>query len=106
MSEEISERLVEIERKVTGLVEVCAAVADDILRVCFVLDEGRRAGSLPPLPWDIATALVEMHHAMRAANEGMKDEEGTPATVRVEELRKQIRELRETYAASLEKGGP
>jgi hypothetical protein len=104
MSDEIQERLSEVERKANGLVDVCAAVADDTLRMCFVLDELHRAGFLPELPWNVATVLVELHHAMRAANEGLEDEEGIPASQRVEELRKEILELRRAYAATV-KGG-
>lgn len=104
MSDEILERLSEVEKKTDGLVEVCAAVADDTLRMCFVLDELHRAGVLPELPWNVATILVELHHAMLAAKEGREDEAGIPASQRVEELRKKILELRRAYAATV-KGG-
>jgi hypothetical protein len=101
MSDEILERLSEAERKTDNLVDVCAAVADDTLRMCFVLDELHRAGAIPELPWKTATVLVELHHAMLAANDGMEDGAGTPASQRVEELRKEILELRRAYAASV-----
>lgn len=90
-------RISELERKVTTLTEVCAAVADDTLRVCFVFDEMARVGLLPALPWDVATALVELHHAMQAAKEGLTDGSGVLASQRVEELKADVARLRDEY---------
>jgi len=90
-------RLDELERKVTTLTEVCGAVADDTLRVCFVFDEMARVGLLPALPWDVATALVELHHAMQAAKEGLTDEAGVLATQRVDEIKADVTRLRDEY---------
>lgn len=92
-----SERLNELERKVAGLTEVCAAVADETLRVCFVFDEMARVGLLPTLPWNVATALVELHHAMQAAKEGLTDGTGVLASQRVDELKAEVARLRDEY---------
>lgn len=90
-------RLNDLERKVASLQEVCAAVADDTLRVCFVFDEMARVGLLPALPWDVATGLVELHHAMQAAKEGLTDGAGVLASQRVEELKADVARLRDEY---------
>lgn len=93
------DRLGEVERKVDALVKVYAAIADDTLRVCFVIDEIYRVGRGEPLPWDIAAAQVELHHAQRAAAEGKQDEGGIPAVQRVADMKKEIERLREDYRA-------
>lgn len=90
-------RLNDLERRVTALTEVCAAVADDTLRVCFVFDEMARVGLLPALPWDVATGLVELHHAMQAAKEGLTDGAGVLASQRVDELKADVSRLRDEY---------
>jgi uncharacterized protein YceH (UPF0502 family) len=94
---DLETRLDDLERKVEGLMEVVAATADDTLRVCFVLDELCREGRLPPLPWDVATALVELHHATQAMKSAMVDGGGTLASQRVEELKAEVSTLRETW---------
>jgi hypothetical protein len=104
MTDALEARLTEVERKVDNLVEVCSAVADDTLRVCFILDELHRVGSAPPLPWPVATALVELHHAMQAEKDGMKDAEGVEASQRVVQLKQEVLRLREEYQQSLKRG--
>lgn len=101
----LEDRFDELDEKLNRVVEVCGAVADDTLRMYFVLDELNRAAQLPELPWEAATARVELHHAMRAAKEEKTDGEGVPATRRVEELKKTVQDLREVYVASLKVGG-
>lgn len=93
----VEDRLSDLERKVDGLLEVCAAVADDTLRVCFVLDELSQEGKLPTLPWDVATALVELHHATQAAKSSLVDGSGVLSSQRVEELKAHLTALREQY---------
>lgn len=90
-------RLDDAERRIENLVEVCGAIADDTLRVCFVMDELHRAGQMPVLPWEVATAMVELHHAMQAAKNGMVSDGGTDPKQRVEELRAEVVKLREQY---------
>lgn len=97
----VEARLTEVERKVESLVEVCAAVADDTLRMCLALDELHRVGKLPAVPWDVATAQVELHHAIQAAKQDLTDAQGVAASKRVEELRLEVARLREVYRASL-----
>lgn len=101
----IEDRLFELERRTQSLVEVCAAVADDTLRMCFILDELHRVGKMPPMPWDVATALVELHHAISAAKDDLKDEDGVTAAQRVEELKGDVTRLRSAYKESLMEGG-
>lgn len=100
------DRIEALERKVDGLTEVCAAVADDTLRVCFVFDEMARVGLLPTLPWEVATALVELHHAMQAEKASMVDGSGVLAAQRVEELKVQVTRLREEYQKTWNRTGP
>jgi predicted AAA+ superfamily ATPase len=93
----VKARLDETERRVENLVEVCGAIADDTLRVCFVLDELHRAGQIPVLPWDVATAMVELHHAIQALKGGMDGEGGVDPKQRVEDLKAEVVKLREEY---------
>jgi hypothetical protein len=102
----MDKRLREVERKVDTLVKVYSAIADDTLRVCFVIDEIHRVGRGEPLPWDIATAHVELHHAQRAAAEGKQDEGGVPAAQRVEDIKREIERLRDEYRAMVRGGTP
>lgn len=100
----LESRLTEVERRVQNLVEVCSAVADDTLRMCFVLDELTRAGRLPMLPWEVATMLVELHHAMQAAKEDLTEKDGETAAQKVEALKAEVMRLRELYRTSLQLG--
>ncbi len=100
----LESRLTEVERRVQNLVEVCSAVADDTLRVCFVLDELTRAGQLPNLPWNVATMLVELHHAMQAQKDGMTDGGGGSVAQRVEDIKAEVLRLRSEYQASFQLG--
>lgn len=104
MSEDMGDRLTEVERRVQNLVEVCAAVADDTLRMCFVLDELALAGHLPTLPWETATMLVELHHAMLAAKEKLTEKDGETAAKKVEAIKAEVLRLREHYQTSLKLG--
>lgn len=98
----LEDRLDEVERQIGALVGVCSAVADDTLRMCFVLDEMSHAGHLPMVPWDVATMLVELHHAQSAAKNGLKDADGVSAEQRMAEIRATIVRLRADYTKSLE----
>jgi len=100
----LESRLTEVERRVQNLVEVCSAVADDTLRMCFVLDELTRVGRLPTLPWDVATMLVELHHAMQAAKDELTEKDGETAAQKVEALKAEVTRLRELYRTSLQLG--
>lgn len=104
MSNDVEARLTEVERRVQNLVEVCAAVADDTLRMCFVLDELARANLLPSLPWEVATMLVELHHAMLATKEELTEKDGETASQKVEAIKAEVRRLREHYQTSLKLG--
>lgn len=101
MRDDVRERLTDLEQKVSGVVEVCAAVADDTLRMCFVLDELQRAGQLPPLPWEVATMLVELHHAVQAQNNGMKTAGEEPIEQRIAAIKAEVKRLRDEYQTSL-----
>lgn len=101
MTNSVESRIIEIENKVSNLVEVCAAVADDTLRMCFVLDELKRAGQLAPLPWEVATLLVELHHAIEAQKRGATPEGGEDLSKRVEAIKSEVKKLREEYLFSL-----
>lgn len=101
VDDQLNERLAEVERKVDNLVSVCSAVADDTLRMCFILDELNRAGVMPTLPWDLATILVELHHAMQAEKNGDNDLDGTPMANRIADLKREILFLRDEYQRSL-----
>lgn len=94
-------RFAALEQRVQNLVEVCAAVADDTLRVCFVMDELTRAGQLPNLPWETATMLVELHHAMQAAKDGLTEGGGESAAQKVEAIKSEVLRLRAVYRASI-----
>jgi hypothetical protein len=99
--ENLEARLAEVERKVDNLVSVCQAVADDTLRICFILDELYRVGAVPTPPWNVATAMVELHHAQQAQKSGDTDAGGMPIAERIAELKQEILFLREDYHRSV-----
>jgi hypothetical protein len=102
MTDEVLDRLAEVERKVDSLVDVCSAVADDTLRMCLALDETAKALGLPGVPWDLATKMVDFHHAQRAAREGLKSQDGVSPEQQMEKLKQEILQLREAYRASFQ----
>lgn len=88
-----------LSEKVTGIAQVCAAVADDMLRACFVLDEMSNAGLIPsPLPWGLGTKLVELQHALQAQANRDQTENGDPIEKRVDQLRIEVAKLRKELA--------
>ena len=97
-----------MNQQLQDVMEVCAAVADDTLRMCLVLNEMARVGLLPILPWDVATAQVELHHAQQAAKEGLSDGDAVLASQRVEDLKAEVTRLQEVYRQQWIKkeGGP
>ena len=99
---EVSNRLAENERQVRSLVEVCAAVADDTLRMCLALDEMRRVGASPPVPWAVATALVDLHHAMQAQQNDLTASNGADVQSQIDHLKSEISRLRREYQQDLE----
>jgi len=106
MTSDFESRLSEAERGIRSLVGVCSAVADDTLRVCFILDELSRAKVLPILPWGVATNLVELHHATQALKQGSVDSVGEDITKRIKNLQDTVTALREDYRKVLKGEGP
>lgn len=95
----LSNRIDSLEEKLSGIAQVCAAVADDMLRACFVLEEMSNAGLLPnPLPWTLGTHLVELQHALQAKQNQETTENGEPIDQRIERLREEITNLRRELA--------
>jgi hypothetical protein len=95
----ISDRVDILDEKVLGIAQVCAAVADDMLRACFVLEEMSNAGLLPnPLPWNLGTRLVELQHALQAQSSQEKTENGEPIEQRVQRLKEEVTQLRRELA--------
>lgn len=103
MTPQLEDRLLEIGRKIESITEVCAAVSDDTLRMCFALDELHRVGALPPVPWQIATAMVELHHAKQAEKHGLDDSTGESVAQRIEKLQTEIDHLRRVFAQSVQR---
>lgn len=95
----LSDRLDSMESQIAGIAQVCAAVADDMLRACFVLEEMSSAGLLPhPLPWTLGTHLVELQHALQAQQNRETTENGEPIDQRIERLQAEITKLRRELA--------
>ena len=68
--EKVTARVTSLETKVSKMTEVVAAATDDVLRVCTALEELSQAGRISPLPWNLATLMVEIHHARYAKEQG------------------------------------
>jgi len=95
----LANRLDSVEEKLSGIAQVCAAVADDMLRTCFVLEEMSNAGLLPnPLPWNLGTRLVELQHALQAKQNQETTEYGEPIDRRIERLKEEVTHLRRELA--------
>ncbi len=90
----IEERLDELERNVHSVAEVVAGTADDTLRVCIAMEELSNAGAIPEIPWDLATAMVELHHARFAKDNGGESTTDVPLEAQIEQIEARITELR------------
>jgi len=90
------ERLTKLEADVKVVATVASAAVDDTLRVCLVIQELSDGGYLPELPWDLATALVDLQHAKQAQAHGTVAK-GPPIEVRITELELRVRELRAAF---------
>lgn len=55
-------RLSLMEARIEAIAQVVQSVANDTLRVCSALKEMEDAGTITPVPWALATALVDYHH--------------------------------------------
>jgi hypothetical protein len=63
------------------------------------LEELSRVGLLPnPLPWKLATVLVELQHAIKAKEDGDRTESGEPIEARVQDLYNEVAVLRADLA--------
>lgn len=92
----LEDRVKKLESDLKVVASVTAAVVDDNLRACLVLQELSKGGYLPDLPWDLATRLVDLHYAKQVqAHGGVK--EGTPIEVKIAELEVQVQSLREAF---------
>ena len=91
----ILSKLDEHERKIHNIAETVAAVADDTLRVCILLEELSNAGKIPSLPWPLATMLVEVHHAKNAKDRGDVLEGNVPLDEHIRGLLERVSRLRE-----------
>jgi len=56
-------RLSLMEDRLEAMGQVVQSVANDTLRVCSALQEMVEIGRIPEVPWDLASLLVEFHHA-------------------------------------------
>ena len=95
----LSDRVDYLDDKIVGIAQVCAAVADDMLRACFVMEEMSNAGLLPnPLPWNLGTRLVELQHALQAQSNRETTENGEPIEQRIQRLKDEVSQLRRELA--------
>jgi hypothetical protein len=95
------ERLSELERQHRSFARVLSAVADDTLRVCVLVEELSTSGHLPPLPWRLATAIVDLHHALLAKkNQETMQDSGVTLEGHISALQENIRNLREELGRS------
>lgn len=92
------DRILDLEGRVKDLHKVVAATADDTLRVCILLQELSNSGVLPVLPWRLATAIVDLHHAQLAFESGeIPETEGVKIQDRLEDLKSQVTALRREW---------
>lgn len=93
---QIESRIAGLESQVQTMAMVVAATADDTLRTNLAIEELSMAGKIPPLPWNLATLLVEIHHAKLAKdNQDIPAEDGVTLDQRVQGLMTQISALRQ-----------
>lgn len=94
----VEERLTKLESDLKTIAQVVSAVTDDTLRVCLVLQELASGGYLPDLPWDLGSALVDLHYAKSAQTQKTETPaNGQPLELRVAELELQVKALREAF---------
>lgn len=93
----LSEKVDGLTRDVGVMAATVAAVADDTLRACIVLEEMGSARKSPTPPWALATLLVELHHANLALTQGDVPDDGTPIEDRIKHLTERVAQMREEY---------
>jgi archaellum component FlaC len=99
MSDDLKDELKHLEQRIDSIAQVMSAVADDMLRACFMFEELSRAGLIPnPLPWELCTLMVELQHAMRARNDGFTEQNDQPLDLIIHELQEKIVKLRSSLA--------
>ena len=95
--EGLVEKMDRVTSQVGTLAQTLAAVADDTLRACIVLEEMAVARLIPSPPWALATLLVELHHASLALTQGDAPEDGTSIEDRIKHLTERVTRMREEY---------
>lgn len=93
----LAEKLDGLSSQMGTLAQTVAAVADDTLRACIVLEEMGSARKVPTPPWALATLLVELHHANLARTQGDVPDDGTSIEDRIKHLTERVAQMREEY---------
>jgi hypothetical protein len=95
--DQLEKRVAELEERLGHMAKVVSAVADDMLRACFMMEELSRAGLMPnPLPWELCSVMVELQHAMHAKQHG--EQSDRPIEIIVHELQERIVAMRASLA--------
>ncbi len=85
-------RLSLMEARIEAIAQVVQSVANDTLRVCSALKEMEDAGTITPVPWELATALVDYHHEYLA-----HQLDATRPVDEMDQLKQRIHLLRHEY---------
>jgi len=94
---QLERRVDVLDERLHNMAKVVAAVADDMLRACFMMEELSRAGLMPhPLPWELCSVMVELQHAMNAKENG--EQSDRPLDIIIHELQERVVGLRGSLA--------
>ena len=92
-----------VEHHLKTLAEVVSSVTDDCMRLCIAVKEMSEAGVIPPIPWDLATTILDLHHLSYAAENGSTEISDEKLKESINMLNVRIHRLRGEYRAATQK---
>lgn len=94
---DLDARVTQLEKDLKTFATVLTATVDDTLRTNFVLRELESAGYLPTLPWDLASAMVDLHYFRQMQVHGDVPKDNVPIEVKISELELHIAKIRVAF---------
>lgn len=94
---DLDARVTQLEKDLKTFASVLTATVDDTLRTNFVLRELESAGYLPTLPWDLASAMVDLHYLRQMQVHGDVPKDNVPIEVKILDLERHIARLRDEF---------
>lgn len=94
---------IDTKSHIQNLAEVVASAADDCSRLCIALNEMADVGVIPPIPWELATAILDKLHLEYAFKNGSPNFSDDEYQSSIKSIDKRIEILREAFHARSKK---